>query len=125
MPNKILHYDKKLKARAQSLRWHSTLAEVLLWQQIKGRQIHGCDFDRQKPFDKYIVDFYCKRLMLAIEIDGESHQSKAEYDRKRQQRLESLGVRVLRFLDRDVKTNMDGVLWALRRVVAELLDEDG
>lgn len=93
-----------------------------MWQRIKGKQIHGCDFDRQKPIDKYIVDFYCKRLMLAIEIDGESHQDKEEYDRKRQVRLESLGVQLLRFLDSDVKTNMEGVLWELNRVVKGMLE---
>ena len=60
--------------------------------------------------------------MLAIEIDGESHQEKAKYDRERQNRLESLGVRVVRFLDKDVKTNMEGVLWELNRIVKEMLE---
>lgn len=60
--------------------------------------------------------------MLAIEIDGESHQDKEEYDRKRQVRLESLGVQLLRFLDSDVKTNMEGVLWELNRVVKGMLE---
>ncbi|KAA3612387.1 MAG: endonuclease domain-containing protein [Calditrichaeota bacterium] len=120
--HKIIPYDPVLKDRARFLRKNSTLAEVLLWQRIKGKQIHGCDFDRQKPIDKYIVDFYCKRLMLAIEIDGESHQDKEEYDRKRQVRLESLGVQLLRFLDSDVKTNMEGVLWELNRVVKGMLE---
>ncbi|KAA3620141.1 MAG: endonuclease domain-containing protein [Calditrichaeota bacterium] len=124
MRHKILPYDPALKERARHLRKKSTLSEVVLWQRINGKQIHGCDFDRQKPIDKYIVDFYCKRLMLAIEIDGESHQEKAEYDHRRQQRLQSLGVRVVRFLDVDVKRNMEGVLWELNRVVDEMLQSE-
>ncbi|MCB9503867.1 MAG: endonuclease domain-containing protein [Deferribacteres bacterium] len=122
MRHRILWYDPKLKKRARYLRKNSTLAEVLLWQRIKGKQIQGCDFDRQKPIDNFIVDFYCKQLMLAIEIDGESHQEKAKYDRERQNRLESLGVLVVRFLDKDVKTNMEGVLWELNRIVKEMLE---
>lgn len=71
-----------------------TLSEVLLWQELKGKQMLGYDFDRQKPIDNYIVDFYCKTLKLAIEIDGQSHENEevAVNDTKRQKRLESLGV---------------------------------
>ena len=57
MRHRILWYDAKLKKRASYLRKNSTLAEVLLWQRIKGKQIQGYDFDRQKPIDNFIVDF--------------------------------------------------------------------
>ena len=70
----------------------------------------GYDFHRQKPLDNYIVDFFCCELNLAIEIDGDSHNEKQEYDIKRQKRLESLGVYFLRFYDMDVKKNIKGVL---------------
>ncbi len=106
----IIPYNPKLKQRARELRNNSTLAEVLLWNQIKGRRIKGYQFLRQKPLDNFIVDFFCYELMLAIEIDGDSHVDKVEYDEARQRRLESYGIRFLRFDDRDVKTNMDGVL---------------
>jgi len=86
------------------------LAEVLLWNQIKSKKLHDYQFLRQKPLDKYIVDLFCYELMLAIEIDGESHINKIEEDQIRQQRLESLGIHFLRFSDHDVKNNMDGVL---------------
>jgi len=79
-------------------------------QHLKGKQLHGFDFDRQKPIDNFIVDFFCNELMLAIEIDGDSHDYKMDYDRSRQKRLESLGVRFLRFQDLDIKTNMEGIL---------------
>ncbi len=79
------------------------MAEVLLWNQIKSKKLHDYQFLRQKPLDKYIVDFFCYELMLAIEIDGESHIKKIEEDQIRQQRLESLGIHFLRFSDHDVK----------------------
>ncbi len=79
----------------------------------------GFDFDRQKPIDNYIVDFFCNELMLAIEIDGDSHAEKLEDDQVRQQRLESLGVRFLRFYDRDVKQNMAGMLSVIENWILE------
>ena len=92
-----------------------TLAEVLLWNHLKRKQMRGYDFDRQRPIDEYIVDFYCKDLMLAIEIDGTSHDHTSSYarDMKRQQRLEALGVHVLRFRDEAVKQDIDNVLWGI------------
>ena len=92
------------------MRNNSTLSEMLLWNHVKCKQMRGLDFDRQKPIDYYIVDFFCSELMLAIEIDGDSHDDKGGYDEARQQRLESLGVRFLRFDDLDIKRNMEGVL---------------
>ena len=78
-----------------------TLSEVLLWQELKGKQVMGYDFDRQKPIDNFIVDFCCKELQLAIEIDGDSHgyEDIRAHDKQRQRRLESLGVNFLRFND--------------------------
>jgi len=91
------------------------LAEALLWLQLKGRQMKGYDFHRQKPLGKHIVDFYCPKLLLAIEIDGVTHSGvEAESaDRERQAELESLGVHVVRFLDSDVRENMTGVIAAI------------
>ena len=70
----------------------------------------GYDFHRQKPLDEFIVDFFCNELMLAIEIDGISHVGQEEYDKQRQQKLESLGIRFLRFDDNDVYYKTDTVL---------------
>ena len=77
---------------------------------MKGYQFQ---FLRQKPFDNYIVDFFYYELMLAIEIDGDSHSTKIEEDKIRQKRLESLGIKFLRFIDREVKKNMRGVLQSI------------
>jgi very-short-patch-repair endonuclease len=107
---KILPYNPILKELARELRANSTLSEVLLWEHVNGRQMLGYDFDRQKPIDNFIVDFFCSELMLAIEIDGDTHDYKAARDDERQRRLEALGIRFLRFADRDVKQNIEGVI---------------
>ena len=104
------------------MRQNMTLGEVLLWQRLKRKQIRGYDFDRQRPIDRYIVDFYCKDLKLAIEIDGSSHDGEAAKvnDDIRQERLESLGVRFLRFNDVDVKRNMEMVMDSIEHWIDEL-----
>jgi very-short-patch-repair endonuclease len=102
-----IYYNPKLKALARGLRNNSTLSEVLLWKQLKARKMKGYQFMRQKPIGDYIVDFYCSRLRLVIEIDGESHVSRSREDELRQHELESLGLSVLRFYDSDVKKNID------------------
>ena len=104
----IIPYNPKLVPLAKKLRKNMTLSEVLLWQELKGKQMLGYDFDRQKPIDNYIVDFYCRTLKLAIEIDGQSHEHEevAINDKKRQKRLEDLGVRFLRFVDLQIKKEM-------------------
>ncbi|HIA12093.1 MAG TPA: thiamine phosphate synthase [Flavobacteriales bacterium] len=115
----IIPYDPRLKERARNLRNNSTLSEILLWQNLKGKQMKGFDFDRQRPIDNYIVDFYCKDLMLALEIDGSSHDNKFLYDARRQQKLESLGVRFLRFTDLEVKKNLRSVLRTIENWIEE------
>lgn len=104
MKKKILPYNPMLKELARKLRKDSTLSEVLLWRHLKGRQMLGYDFDRQKPIDNFIVDFFCNELMLAIEIDGDTHNYKINQDIERQKRIEGLGVHFLRFSDERGKT---------------------
>ena len=105
-----LSYNPKLIAYSRQLRSKSTLSEVLLWQSIKGRQLPGYKFRRQKPTGGYIVDFFCPELMLAIEIDGSAHFQKENYDIKRQKRPEKLGIKILRFGDKQIKNNLHGVI---------------
>lgn len=107
---KILNYNPALKEKARELRNNSTRTEILLWTFLKGRQLRGYDFHRQKPIDEYIVDFFCSELLLAIEIDGLSHIGKELYDSKRQNRLEQLGVKFLRFKDEDVFYNCEYIV---------------
>ena len=117
MRRKILPYAKHLKAYSKKLRKEMTLCEKILWDELKGKKMMGFDFDRQRPIDNYIVDFYCKDLMLAIEVDGSSHSydEVAKQDKIRQKKLEELGVRFLRFDDDDIKGNINGVLEIIKR----------
>ena len=110
----IIQYNQNLKPRSQELRKNSTLGEILLWNEIKGRKINGLRFFRQKPIENYIVDFYCTELKLAIEVDGSSHDMKVEGDKFRQRQLESLGITFLRFTEKEVRKNMESVLRAIK-----------
>lgn len=107
---KIIKYDSKLKNLAKHLRKNSTLSEVLLWQELKSKKLNGYDFHRQRSIGKYIVDFYCTELNLAIEIDGDSHAFKEKKDKMRQEELEKEGIRFIRIYDKDVKKNLNGVI---------------
>jgi very-short-patch-repair endonuclease len=115
----IIPYDKDLKSLASSLRKNMTFSEVLLWNQLKNKQMLGFDFDRQRPIGNYIVDFYCKELRLAIEVDGDSHTYRYDYDDERQSNLEKLGVRFLRFDDLEIKRDINNVLSVIEKFITE------
>jgi very-short-patch-repair endonuclease len=95
----IIPYNPRLKEFARKLRKTMTFSEVKVWNALKNGQLMGYDFDRQRPIGNYIVDYYCKDLLLALEIDGITHHDeKVMYkDRIRQKELEALGVTFLRF----------------------------
>ena len=119
MRRKIIPYKPWLKEYARKLRNHITFTEILLWGFLKKKQMLGYDFDRQRPIDNFIVDFYCKDLFLAIEIDGESHYGNRDKDEKRDLRLNELGVTVLRFDDLEVRHNTEGVLKYIEKWIKE------
>ncbi|MEY8020462.1 endonuclease domain-containing protein [Muriicola sp. SD30] len=118
---KIIPYHPYLVVLANKLRNNMTYAEIVLWREIKNKKL-GVRFSRQIPIDRYIVDFYCKDLRLAVEVDGSVHfeEGSHKYDLKRQTRLESLGVRVMRFSNPDVKNNLSWVLDEIRREIMVL-----
>ena len=113
MKKAFIEYNLELKSKSRDLRNDSTLSEVLLWQKLRAGSMMGHKFNRQKPLGNYIVDFYCKRLNLVIEIDGKSHDYKYEQDLYRQRKLEELGLKFLRFTDLEVKKDMNNVLRAI------------
>lgn len=117
--NEIIPYEPHLKQLARELRKNSTLSEVLLWMKIKNKAL-GVEFHRQVPILSYIVDFYCHELLLAIEIDGKSHDDKEEQDRIRQEKMENQGVEFIRFQDIDIKKNMNAVLNELIYKIEEI-----
>ncbi len=92
-----IHYNPDLKQRSKELRKNATFSEKLLWKHLRSCQLLGYQFMRQKPIDKYIVDFYCSALKLVIEIDGITHHDKQEYDQKREDKLIELGIEIIRF----------------------------
>jgi very-short-patch-repair endonuclease len=117
--NRIIAYNPNLKENARLLRQNSTLAEILLWKNIKDRAL-GYEFHRQVAIDEFIVDFYCHELILAIEVDGNTHDYNFINDELRQKRLESLGITVVRFTDDDVRKYMNDVLRSLQVIILEV-----
>ena len=117
--NPILPYNPKLKPLARKLRNNMTYGEILLWQKLRRRQM-GFQFHRQVPILEYIVDFYCHELRLAIEVDGSTHRHPevSAEDLERQSEIEKLGVRFLRFEDRRIKKDLDGVLVTIEDWIA-------
>jgi very-short-patch-repair endonuclease len=108
----MLSYDKHLKALSQHLRKNMTDAENMLWLKLGRKQLRGHQFYRQKIIGRYIVDFYCPKADLVIELDGGQHYSeigKAK-DRTRDDVLIKMGIKVLRFSDREVFQNIGGVM---------------
>lgn len=104
--------------KARALRKGATLAENILWQQLRSRQVLGKKFRRQHPFEEFILDFYCDALKLVVEVDGGYHASEeqVEYDKNRTEFLEQFGLKVIRFSNQEVETRMTGVLKAIEEI---------
>jgi very-short-patch-repair endonuclease len=106
----FLPYDCNLTALARSNRKAPTPAEQKIWYEVLSRrQFSSCKFLRQKPIDRFIVDFYCSTLRLVIEIDGDSHAGNPMYDIERTQTLQRYGLTVIRYSNQDVMHNISGV----------------
>jgi len=108
----MLPFNKKLKTLAKKLRKNMTEAESFLWQRIRRKQLKGRQFYRQKNIGDYIVDFYCPSAKLIVELDGGQHYTEEGMNRDqiRDKYLENFGFSVLRFSDREVFKNIEGVL---------------
>lgn len=115
----IIPYNPKLKELAKTLRNNSTPSEIHLWKLLKGKQLHGYDFHRQKPLDEYIVDFFCQELMLAIELDGRSHslEEVQKKDHQKEKALNKLGIHVLRFSDGQVFDDLNNVIRSIEAYI--------
>ena len=107
-----IHNRKYLLQRRKDLRNGSTSAEACLWKFLQRNQLEGRKFRRQHSIENYIVDFYCSSEELIVELDGAVHLDFAtqNYDYERQQKLEILGFKVLRFENKEVFENLDGLL---------------
>jgi|SRR4030095_3036160 very-short-patch-repair endonuclease len=120
MAKPFILYNQKLKKFSKELRNNSTLSEVLLWKELKAGKMKGYKFNRQKPLNKYVADFYCKKINLIIEIDGYTHNDKYQKDLKRQKELEELGMKFIRFDDLEIKFDLLNVLRKIENFIVEL-----
>jgi len=105
--------------RARHLRQNLTPAERKLWNALRNRQLNDWKFYRQYPLGLYVADFFCRPLKLAIEIDGDVHAAHTGRDLKRDAHLQSKGVRVVRFTNRQVLYEMDTVILEISRLIEE------
>lgn len=127
MKRKIIPYNPKSKELAKQLRQNMTFSEVKLWNELKNGQMMGYDFDRQRPIGNYIVDFFCKDLQLAIEVDGITHLDEKVIlkDFIRQDEIESYGVNFLRFDAMLVVNKVEAALREIRNWILEYEEKNG
>ncbi|RZS98919.1 endonuclease domain-containing protein [Aquimarina brevivitae] len=115
----ILPYTTEARERAKTLRKNMTQSEKLFWDNVRKNQL-GTKFYRQFPILDYVVDFYVKEIGLAIEIDGEYHNSQFLEDSKRQERIEKLGVQFLRFSNNQINNDLPNVIQEITETISEL-----
>lgn len=117
MEEKFRYNIKSLKETRRELRKNQTGTEKILWEALRGKRLDGFKFHRQYSIGPYVVDFYCPKLRLAIEIDGSQHmeQETVDYDKERSKYLESVNIRILRFWNGEIEENSDKVLGEIRR----------
>jgi very-short-patch-repair endonuclease len=99
---------------ARQFRKQPTASEAILWQALRGKQLDGWKFRRQQPIGPFVVDFFCPSERLIVEVDGPIHDEQRDADRRRQELLESLGLRFVRVTAASVETNLDAVLASIR-----------
>jgi very-short-patch-repair endonuclease len=117
---KHLRIHPQVRQRARELRQPLTPAEQRMWQILRSRQIQGYKFRRQHPLGRFIVDFYCARVRLVIEVDGDIHKKQVEYDLERTKWLESNGYSVIRFENKAVIEDLGTVIEKIVRVCQRL-----
>ena len=115
----MIHYRQNLKSYSRGLRKNMTDAEKLLWSKIRRKQLQGKIFYRQKPLGNYIVDFYCPSPKLIIEVDGGQHFTDGGIlkDQERKAYFSGMGIRVERYSDREVLTQLNEVLEDIYRLL--------
>lgn len=105
-----MYNDQIQKSRRQQLRKNQTEAEKVLWEKVRGRRLNDLKFYRQYSIGPYILDFFCPKIRLGIELDGSQHKEAVEYDQERKFFLEKAGVHIIRFWNSEVLNNIENVL---------------
>jgi len=116
-----VRYRNSLTFMSRKNRNNKTEAEKIVWNQILSRDKTGYRFLRQKPIDRFIIDFYCSKLLLAIEIDGESHIKKGGNDEMRDKFLKQIGITTIRFTNEEVVNNTEIVKRKINEMIPLLL----
>ena len=111
--------NPKLLNLSRSIRKKQTPAETLLWSLLRNRELNGLKFRRQYPVGNYILDFYCPEKKLAIEVDGGQHMVNKQQDQTRTLALEKRGIKVIRFTNDEVLTNIESVLDVINNTCQE------
>jgi very-short-patch-repair endonuclease len=104
---------------ARKMRVKLTIPENVLWEKLKTKKMGGYRFRVQHPIHRYILDFYCHEKKLAIEIDGDIHKFRKDYDEYRDEYLESAGITTIRFSNEDVISNIDYVLSEIQKYLTQ------
>jgi len=100
---------KEKLERAKELRREMTLAEKLLWQEVRAKKL-GVRFRRQQVIAGFIVDFYCHKSALVVEVDGDIHDLQQDEDARREKDLREMGLRIVRFRNDEVVMNLSAVV---------------
>jgi very-short-patch-repair endonuclease len=109
-----IHYNQSLLNYAKENRKHPTRQEWLFWNLVlKNKKFMWYKFTRQKPIWSYILDFYCSKLLLWIEIDGWCHDENQEYDMRRDSEIRHSWIQIIRFRNKDIENDMD---WVIRKL---------
>lgn len=117
-----LRYLEDLRKLSRDNRKNPANGEKLFWKLLSYKKTN-LKFLRQKPIGRFILDFYCSKLLLAIEIDGDSHDKKENYDKGRDLYLEQIGIKTIRFKNEDVTNNIDKIKQDLSKVISDRKNE--
>ncbi len=112
-----VNVSQKKNSSARELRHEMTPAEKILWNELRGNKL-GVHFRRQQIIAGFIVDFYCHKVALVIEVDGDIHDLQKEEDAQREQVLSEMGLRIIRFRNNEVEKNLTGVLEKIRNRIS-------
>ena len=117
-----LKYFEDLRQLSRNNRKNPTESEKLFWKILNYKKFN-LKFTRQKPIGRFILDFYCSKLLLAIEIDGGSHNKKENYDEGRDLYLEQRGIKTIRFKNEEIINNLEKVKKCLYQIISDRKNE--
>jgi very-short-patch-repair endonuclease len=116
-PRGIIPYDARLVKPSRELRKRQTEAEAILWALLRRKNVSSYKFTRQKPIDKFIVDFYCSKLLLGVEVDGPIHKQREQYDERRTQIINYYDIKMIRFRNEEIFDDLPAVARVLSKEI--------